>query len=96
MIEVIKDWDPTCRAIIEKTPEDAIIDFKLVYRDPLPSWISKGGRIALLGDAAHPFLPTSVPPPEIMGFLILVDARRKSVDGRWCYHRTLYSSGWKR
>jgi 2-polyprenyl-6-methoxyphenol hydroxylase-like FAD-dependent oxidoreductase len=63
-IEVIKDWDPTCRAILEKTPEDAIIDFKLVYRDPLPSWISKGGRIALLGDAAHPFLPTSVLSPE--------------------------------
>lgn len=32
----------------------------LAYRDPLPTWISKGGRTALLGDAAHPFLPTSI------------------------------------
>lgn len=30
-----------------------------MYRDPLPNWISKKGRIALAGDSAHPFLPTS-------------------------------------
>lgn len=35
------------------------MDWKLVYRDPLPTWVSEHGRIALLGDAAHPFLPTS-------------------------------------
>ncbi|KAF4957337.1 hypothetical protein FSARC_11336 [Fusarium sarcochroum] len=57
VLELLKDWDPTCRAIVEKTP--SLVDWKLVYRDPLPTWISKHGRIALLGDAAHPFLPTS-------------------------------------
>lgn len=31
-----------------------------MYRDPLPTWVSPQGRIALLGDAAHPFLPTSI------------------------------------
>jgi hypothetical protein len=46
-----------CKAIVEKTP--SLVDWKLVYRDPLPTWISKKGRICLLGDAAHPFLPTS-------------------------------------
>lgn len=35
------------------------MDWKLVYRDPLPRWISDHGRIALAGDSAHPFLPTS-------------------------------------
>lgn len=30
-----------------------------MYRDPLPRWISDKGRTALLGDSAHPFLPTS-------------------------------------
>jgi 2-polyprenyl-6-methoxyphenol hydroxylase-like FAD-dependent oxidoreductase len=59
-LEVVKGWDPTCAAIISKTPPGALIDFKLVYRDPLPTWVSKHGRAALLGDAAHPFLPTSV------------------------------------
>lgn len=55
--EVLKGWDPLCKAIVEKTP--SLVDWKLVYRDPLPTWTSKQGRIALLGDSAHPFLPTS-------------------------------------
>jgi len=43
---------------LSKAP--SCIDWKLVYRDPLPTWISKGARLALIGDAAHPFLPTSI------------------------------------
>jgi len=54
---VIEGWDPICKAIVEKTP--SLVDWKLVYRDPLPRWVSDHGRIALLGDSAHPFLPTS-------------------------------------
>lgn len=57
--EVLKNWDPMCTAVIEKTPPEVLVDWKLVYRDPLPTWVSKHGRTALLGDAAHPFLPTS-------------------------------------
>ncbi|KAH8171317.1 FAD binding domain-containing protein [Sarocladium implicatum] len=57
VMEVLKDWDPVCRAIVEKTP--SVVDWKLVYRDPLPTWVSDKARILLLGDAAHPFLPTS-------------------------------------
>ncbi|RFU25369.1 hypothetical protein B7463_g10971, partial [Scytalidium lignicola] len=57
--KVLESWDPICKAIVSKTPEERLVDWKLVYRDPLPTWISKGGRTALLGDAAHPFLPTS-------------------------------------
>jgi 2-polyprenyl-6-methoxyphenol hydroxylase-like FAD-dependent oxidoreductase len=30
-----------------------------MWRDPQPQWVSKGGRVVQLGDAAHPFLPTS-------------------------------------
>ncbi|KAL1982367.1 hypothetical protein VTN96DRAFT_1398 [Rasamsonia emersonii] len=56
--KVLEGWDPMCKAIVEKTP--SLVDWKLVYRDPLPRWISDHGRIALLGDSAHPFLPTSV------------------------------------
>ena len=52
---VVDGWDPACRAIIEKAP--FCVDWKLVYREPLPKWISKGARLALIGDAAHPFLP---------------------------------------
>ena len=57
--KVFEGWDPLCKRIVSKTPEDQIVDWKLVYRDPLPTWISDKGRVALLGDSAHPFLPTS-------------------------------------
>ncbi|CAK7212731.1 hypothetical protein SEUCBS140593_001602 [Sporothrix eucalyptigena] len=57
VFKVLEGWDPMCRAIVEKTP--SLVDWKLVYRDPLPTWTSTHGRIILLGDAAHPFLPTS-------------------------------------
>lgn len=59
VLETIKEWDPMVTKIISKTPEDRLVDWKLVYRDPLPTWISPKGRILLLGDSAHPFLPTS-------------------------------------
>lgn len=65
VIEVLRDWDPMCTKIVSKTPEEKLVDWKLVYRDPLPTWVSGygsapgEGRICLLGDAAHPFLPTS-------------------------------------
>ena len=63
--QVLAGWDPMCWKIVSKTPEDKLVDWKLVYRDSLPNWVSGygsapgHGRIALLGDAAHPFLPTS-------------------------------------
>lgn len=57
--EAIKDWDPMCTRIVSKTPEEMLVDWKLVYRDPLPTWVSPKGRIVLVGDSAHPFLPTS-------------------------------------
>ncbi|KAK7752780.1 hypothetical protein SLS62_005332 [Diatrype stigma] len=60
VLETLKDWDPMCARIVAKTPEAKLVDWKLVYRDPLPTWVSPKGRILLVGDAAHPFLPTSV------------------------------------
>ncbi|KAF2834777.1 FAD/NAD(P)-binding domain-containing protein [Patellaria atrata CBS 101060] len=59
VLELLKDWDPMCTKIVSKTPPELLVDWKLVYRDPLPTWVSTGRRIALVGDAAHPFLPTS-------------------------------------
>ncbi|PKS06333.1 hypothetical protein jhhlp_007081, partial [Lomentospora prolificans] len=55
----LEGWDPLCTRIVSKTPQDRLVDWKLVYRDPLPTWVSPRGRILLLGDSAHPFLPTS-------------------------------------
>ncbi|KAI0102832.1 putative monooxygenase [Nemania sp. FL0031] len=57
--KVLEGWDPIVQKILDHTPSP-LIDWKLVYRDPLPTWISAKRRIALIGDAAHPFLPTSI------------------------------------
>lgn len=57
--KVLEGWAPICKRIVSKTPEDSLIDWKLVWQDPLPTWVSQGGRIALAGDSAHAFLPTS-------------------------------------
>ena len=59
-MKAVKGWAPIVHAIIRATPEKDLVDWKLVFRDPLPTWISPQRRIALIGDAAHPFLPTSI------------------------------------
>jgi 2-polyprenyl-6-methoxyphenol hydroxylase-like FAD-dependent oxidoreductase len=58
-LKVIEGWDQRPRDIIAMTPEAQLIDYKLLWRDPLPKWVSKHGRMMLVGDSAHPFLPTS-------------------------------------
>ena len=52
-------YNDECRAIVDLTPKGRVIDYKLVWRDPVKTWLSKGARIALIGDAAHCHLPTS-------------------------------------
>jgi 2-polyprenyl-6-methoxyphenol hydroxylase-like FAD-dependent oxidoreductase len=60
-LKYVEGWAPIVQEIVRSTPKDArLIDHKLVYRDPLPTFISPLARIALIGDAAHPFLPTSI------------------------------------
>jgi salicylate hydroxylase len=55
--EHIKTLDPRIAAAVEKT--EVCLDWKICYRDPLPTWVSKSHKIALLGDSCHPHLPTS-------------------------------------
>ncbi|KIV77052.1 hypothetical protein PV11_08888 [Exophiala sideris] len=53
-------WAPVVHDIVDATPPDRLFDYKLVFRDPLPTFLSPKARICLIGDAAHPFLPTSI------------------------------------
>ncbi|KAK0725033.1 hypothetical protein B0H67DRAFT_480682 [Lasiosphaeris hirsuta] len=54
------DWDPVVLELVKATPPDRLFDYKLVFRDPLPTFVSPRSRTVLIGDAAHPFLPTSI------------------------------------
>lgn len=54
---LIKTCDPRIAAAVEKTP--SCLDWKICYRDPIPTWVSKSHSIVLLGDSCHPHLPTS-------------------------------------
>ncbi|GME43896.1 FAD/NAD(P)-binding domain-containing protein [Neofusicoccum parvum] len=60
ILPLIKDWDPGFRRIWEKMEEKNILDWKLVYRPCLKKWVTDSGKVAIMGDAAHPFVPTSV------------------------------------
>jgi len=59
-LKYLEGWCPLVHELVKSTPEGRLIDHKLVYRDPLPTFISPKARIALIGDSAHPFLPTSI------------------------------------
>ena len=50
-LDLVTGWDPTIRRVMELTP--SCLDWLIVYRDPLPTWISKTGNVALMGDAAQ-------------------------------------------
>ena len=53
----IEGLDPRIVAAIKHTP--SCLDWKICYRDPLPTWVSRSHKIALLGDSCHAHLPTS-------------------------------------
>lgn len=59
MLAVVDGWDPVLRQIVKSIPEDGLIDHKLLWRNPNSQWVSPKGRVALVGDAAHPHLATS-------------------------------------
>lgn len=60
VLQCLEGWDPVVLEQVKATPPDRLFDYKLVFRDPVPTFVSPKGRTVLIGDAAHPFLPTSI------------------------------------
>lgn len=55
IVKVFKDFDPILLKLIEKVEPSSVKVWQLMDMEKLPSWTS--GKLALLGDAAHPFTP---------------------------------------
>lgn len=59
VFKCVKGLDERIVAAMRHTPKDKLLDWKICYRDPLPTWVSRSHKIALLGDSCHAHLPTS-------------------------------------
>ena len=55
MTHFYENWNSRVRKLICLLPEGEICEWKLCDHAPLSTWIE--GRVALIGDAAHPMLP---------------------------------------
>jgi 2-polyprenyl-6-methoxyphenol hydroxylase-like FAD-dependent oxidoreductase len=73
-------WHPSVPALIDATVPEAIIRTPLYDRRPSPRWTN--GRVALLGDAAHPMLPNlgQGACQAIEDALVLADVVRSDLD----------------
>ncbi|KAG7291214.1 hypothetical protein NEMBOFW57_001226 [Staphylotrichum longicolle] len=55
LLEVYKNFDPSLIALLNKAEAKSLKAWELLDMAVLPTWVND--RLALLGDAAHPFLP---------------------------------------
>jgi 2-polyprenyl-6-methoxyphenol hydroxylase-like FAD-dependent oxidoreductase len=55
LLEVYQDFDPALLKLLSKVSPESLKAWELLDVDVLLKWIDK--RLALLGDAAYPFLP---------------------------------------
>ena len=46
-------WDPSLKALVEATPKNALVDWKLMWRNPQPVQASPQGRVIQIGDSCH-------------------------------------------
>ncbi len=56
VLEIFAGWTEPVEAIIEATPAEDIVERPICDRNPLQRWSE--GRVTLLGDAAHPVVPS--------------------------------------
>ncbi|OBT71915.1 hypothetical protein VF21_09213 [Pseudogymnoascus sp. 05NY08] len=55
LLKVYQDFDPKLLSLFKKADPTSLKVWKLLDMEVMPTWIK--GKLALLGDAAHPFLP---------------------------------------
>ena len=55
MLQMYRNFEPATRAILEKAEESKLKVWKLLDMEKMPKFIH--AKLAVVGDAAHPFLP---------------------------------------
>lgn len=55
MLEVYKDFEPAVLKLLSMADEETLKVWELLDMEQMPSWTE--GKLALIGDAAHPFTP---------------------------------------
>lgn len=55
LLDVYKTFDPALLALLAKADSETLKVWELLDMDTLPTWVHD--RLALMGDAAHPFTP---------------------------------------
>ncbi|KAH0345428.1 FAD/NAD(P)-binding domain-containing protein, partial [Aureobasidium melanogenum] len=55
LLDVYANFDESARALLSKSDAASLKVWQLLDMEALPTWVNN--RLALLGDAAHPFLP---------------------------------------
>jgi len=58
MLKIYKEFDPVMLAILEEADAESLKLWTLLDMEQLPTWTND--KLALLGDAAHPFLPCNI------------------------------------
>jgi 2-polyprenyl-6-methoxyphenol hydroxylase-like FAD-dependent oxidoreductase len=74
LLKLFKEFNPVVLTILDQVEPESLKLWTLLDMDKLPTWIND--KLALLGDAAHPFLPRrpSTLPPAQGGAAAIEDA----------------------
>lgn len=57
--EADANWHPVIEALVRTAPRGSLIHWPLQWRNLNREWVSKGGRVVQVGDAAHSTVPSS-------------------------------------